>query len=172
MSSVSQNVQTRRGSMQLTPRGFIDAIESGTSPHDALVQWGRQRRQRTEKLQKIRLEAINKQKSTGPLEIADTPTELIQNIKLSQVMSTDEGGRPYLALNDRYGDSVDLAEYLVLKYRDMRREYPAVIILSALRYIARQEDYFILGNRYIPYIYEPDTGFEFQVAVRGGNWML
>ena len=165
--------------MQLTPIGFLETIKAGTNPHDALIQWGRQRRQRTEKLQKIRLEAISKQQNTGPLEIADMPTTIIQSQKVQSMqlpsVRADSKGRPYLASDNACIDSVDLAEFLVLKYRSTYGEYPTAIMLSALRYWGRQDDYFIMGNRYIPYVYDHDIGSIFEVAVRGDNrddWML
>jgi hypothetical protein len=145
------------------------------NPGYYLHEW----RQKTGALSKVRL--------TGILEIDEMPTTQIPNIdgliessylqsqKIEAVepdVLVDEEGRPYLATTNPYEDTVDLAESLILKYRHIRGEYPAVIVLSSLRYLLRPSDHFIIGNKRIPYVHDVSVGIAFDVVVRGGNCVL
>lgn len=176
-----------------TPREFLNAVQSGIDAHIALIEYGRGR---AAAMQAIRIEEAQKRaeerQRTELIEISELPTMLIQSVKLPEEeveqlveespnmysqkveaarpdMPVDAACRPYLAINNPYEDTVDLAESLVIKYRMLRGEYPSAIIVSFARFIMLRDAHFVVGNTRIPYIHEADIMYD--VAVRGKQWM-
>jgi len=66
--------------IQQTPRDFLRSIADGKSPHDALIEWGKERNSsasrisRAEVLKGIKEEQERKRALTRPLDVGEMPT--------------------------------------------------------------------------------------------------
>jgi len=110
--------------MQLTPSSFLQAIRSGVNPHVALIEWGRQRKQETEKMRKIRLEPA---RNTGPISleaIENEPTMLMPIFNLSK----GEFGLPVEEIERLVQDSPNLYSQKVKVVQEEDAIKPAVRI--------------------------------------------
>jgi hypothetical protein len=162
--------------MQLTPKGFIDAIESGTNPHDALIQWGREKQQITEKMQVVRRVA---QSDTRPLKIEEMETAYLPVPVSPRNCSTEKLVAHVLTqprLNEVYVEksgrrrTIDLVREAIDELAVGLHCTPTRIMLSRLRYLAFGEftpelRYYCYGV-HVPFIIAP-IGCEFDVRVYG-----
>lgn len=83
----------------------------------------------------------------------------------------DSEGRPYLKIVNPFQETIYLVEAAVHRYIELHKLYPAVILLSALRYLNQMqtvEHYYPrdLGQKPIPYSYEP-SNVQYDILLRG-----
>ncbi len=115
---------------------------------------------------------------TRLLALAKQPTQELPAIQVQRpvrmpattrpLLPLDAKGRPYCETLNPYEETQALVQALVERYISLQGEYPAVILLSAFRYLTWgvwQKSYSPLIGVSIPIDYE--TGCIYEVLVRG-----